>query len=104
VLFGLGAALFEAMHMADGTLLTTSLAQYNLPSFRDVPTDFPTVVLEEPGGLEIHGVGETLVPPVMAAIGGAIADALGMCPRDLPLTPERILAALYERDRRADHG
>jgi CO/xanthine dehydrogenase Mo-binding subunit len=97
LLFGLGEALFEQMQMADGALLTTSLAEYNLPSFRDVPADLPTVVLEEPGAMEVHGVGETLVPPVMAAIGSAVADAVGVRPRDLPLTPERILAALHDR-------
>ena len=47
------------------------------------------------------GVGETLVPAAPVAIGCAIANAIGVRPRELPLTPERILRALHEHEGRA---
>ncbi len=40
------------------------------------------------------GVGEAAGGPTVAAIGNAVAHALGMRLRDLPLTRERIAAAL----------
>ena len=50
--------------------------------------------ISDPASGEIHGVGETLVPPVAAAIGCAVADAINVRLHDLPMTPERILQAL----------
>ena len=40
------------------------------------------------------GVGECAAGPTAAAIGNALFDALGVRVRDLPLTPERIAAAM----------
>jgi CO/xanthine dehydrogenase Mo-binding subunit len=97
VLMGLGEALFESMQYADGTLVTANLAEYNIPSFRDAPLEISTATLENPEHQEFHGVGETLVPAAPAAIACAVANALGVRPHDLPLTPERILRALQEK-------
>ena len=43
-----------------------------------------------------HGLGEVSQGPVMAAIGNAVAHALGARIRDLPMTPERVAAALLK--------
>jgi CO/xanthine dehydrogenase Mo-binding subunit len=40
------------------------------------------------------GAGEAAHPPTAAAIGNAIFDALGVRVRDLPITRERIIAAM----------
>jgi CO/xanthine dehydrogenase Mo-binding subunit len=40
------------------------------------------------------GVGEATAGPTAAAIGNAVSHALGARIRDLPLTRERIMAAL----------
>jgi CO/xanthine dehydrogenase Mo-binding subunit len=100
VLMGVGEALFEGIHYADGTPLTNSLAEYNIPSMRDAPPDFHTWIVEDPSKMDIHGVGETLVPAGAIVIGCAVANAIGARPRELPLTPERILRALQEQERR----
>ena len=42
------------------------------------------------------GVGECAAGPTAAAIGNALADALGVRVRDLPLTPERLAAVALE--------
>jgi CO/xanthine dehydrogenase Mo-binding subunit len=47
------------------------------------------------------GAGETGQGPAVAAIGSAIADAIGKRPRDLPLSRERIKAAIGTAARRA---
>lgn len=95
--FGLGQALFEAMVYDDrGQLMNTNLSDYNIPSFQDIAERINPFALEHVSGGEIHGVGETLLPPVMAAIGNAVYNAVGARVRDLPLTPEKILRALRE--------
>jgi CO/xanthine dehydrogenase Mo-binding subunit len=40
------------------------------------------------------GAGECTMGPTAAAIANALYDALGVRVRDLPLTPERIAAAM----------
>ena len=94
MLQGLGEALFEQMQYEDGTLVTNTFGEYNIPSMRDAPADFQTCVLEDTSKIDIHGIGETLIAPGAVVIGCAVADAIGVNFKDLPLTPERILTAL----------
>ena len=51
------------------------------------------VVLDRPD-LPSVGAGEVAQGPTAAAIGNALADAVGVRVRDLPLTPERVIAAM----------
>jgi CO/xanthine dehydrogenase Mo-binding subunit len=96
-IFGLGQALFEEMIYADrGQLLNSNLADYNIPSFADIAPVINTSALEHAGSDKLHGIGETLLPPVMAAIGNAVYNAVGVRLHDLPLTAEKILAALHK--------
>jgi CO/xanthine dehydrogenase Mo-binding subunit len=97
-IFGLGQALFEEMVYDDrGQLLNANLADYNVPSFEDIPKQLNPSALEHTGSEELHGIGETLLPPVMAAIGNAVYNAVGVRIRDLPLTAEKILRELHRR-------
>ena len=91
MLMGLGTALFEAVEFADGQVTNANLSEYNLPAARDVPR--LTHELIEREGAEVHGLGETALPPVPAAIGNALAS-LGAHLTQLPMTPERVLEAL----------
>jgi CO/xanthine dehydrogenase Mo-binding subunit len=92
MLMGLGTALFEAIEIADGQVTNPNLSDYEIPAFADVPAAL-THDLVERDGAEIHGLGETALPPVPAAIGNALGS-LGVHVTDLPMTPERVLAAL----------
>ncbi|HZU07560.1 MAG TPA: xanthine dehydrogenase family protein molybdopterin-binding subunit [Chloroflexota bacterium] len=98
MLFGLGQALFEeVLFDTDGRLVTPNLSDYMIPSFRDVPRQVTVHLLVPEGATEVHGIGETALPPVRPAIGNAISRAIGVRLFDLPLTPEKILRALKER-------
>jgi CO/xanthine dehydrogenase Mo-binding subunit len=83
------------MQYDNGQLLNGNLADYMVPSFEDLPGEMTNRLVEHPGGHgEAHGLGETAVPPVSAAIGNAIRDAIGVRLHNLPLTPERVLGAM----------
>lgn len=91
MILGLGAALFEELNFAGGQLTNPNLSDYNIASALDIAA-IDHRVMEKPGA-EVHGLGETAVPPVPPAIGNAVAS-LGYDVRRLPMTPERVLAAL----------
>jgi CO/xanthine dehydrogenase Mo-binding subunit len=91
MLMGLGTALFEGIEFADGQVSNANLSDYNVPAAGDLPR--LTHDLIERDGAEVHGLGETALPPVPPAIGNALAS-LGAHVTELPITPERVLAAL----------
>jgi CO/xanthine dehydrogenase Mo-binding subunit len=93
--FGLGSALFEELQFSDGQLVNPNLSDYNIPSALDAAA-LEHKVMELPGA-EVHGLGETAVPPVPPAVGNAVAS-LGYDVRRLPMTPERVLAAATTRE------
>lgn len=97
-IFGLGPTLFEELHYQDGTLSNPNLSDYMIPSILDVPVAITTAALEtDDGHAELHGVGEMALPAVAPAVSNAVFAAVGVHPKTLPLTPERILRALDER-------
>jgi len=97
-IFGLGQALFEEMIYGDhGQLLNVNLSDYNIPSFDDIPAEICAAALENASSEDLHGIGETLLPPVMAAIGNAVYNAVGVRLRDLPFTAEKVLRELGAR-------
>jgi CO/xanthine dehydrogenase Mo-binding subunit/aerobic-type carbon monoxide dehydrogenase small subunit (CoxS/CutS family) len=87
---GLGAALFEAVHFADGRILNASLSQYRVPRFTDVPP-IDVVLLDRPDA-DPAGAGETPIVAVAPAIANAIFAACGTRIRSLPLAPAGIVA------------
>ena len=97
--FGVGAALMEELPVEDGIVVGRSLGEVRLPAIRDVPVPrhvlLPTSV--GPGAFGAKAAGELSNAPVAPAIANAVADATGIRPTELPLTPERILAALRAR-------
>ncbi len=95
MIMGLGTALFEEVVAVDGQVTNANLSDYPVPSFADLPGRLTHELLEREGA-EVHGLGETALPPVPAAIGNAVAS-LGIPVTDLPLTPERVLAAGLRR-------
>jgi CO/xanthine dehydrogenase Mo-binding subunit len=93
---GLGTALFEAIEFADGQVANANLSDYNVPAIGDLPERFTHEIIEREGA-EVHGLGETVLPPVPAAIGNALYS-LGLEIHQLPITAERVLAAVDARD------
>ena len=98
MLSGLGSALFEEMVYDNGQPINSNFLEYMLPSMEDQPLDFTSFIVETShpdGPYGAKGVGEAGLPPMAPAIGNAIANALGgVRIRDLPIKPDKIVAAL----------
>jgi CO/xanthine dehydrogenase Mo-binding subunit len=94
---GIGWALLERMPYDEhGQLLAATLMDYALPHTAQVPF-VDSVLVEVPsvhGPFGAKGVGEPPVIGVPAAIGNAIADAIGHRFTDLPITTEAICRAV----------
>ena len=87
---------------ANGQLQNGNLGDYMIASIEDMPPDLSLNVLEHPEANEIHGIGETSLPPVMPAIGNAVYRATAVRIQDLPITAEKVLRGLQELRERAD--
>jgi CO/xanthine dehydrogenase Mo-binding subunit len=96
IAFGLGQALFEEMVYDGGQLQNGNLGDYMIASFRDLP-EIGVSAVEHLEANDIHGIGETSLPPVMPAIGNAVYRATGVRIQELPITPEKVLRGLIER-------
>ena len=97
---GIGAALMEEYRYdEDGALATSTFREYLLPSMHEVP-EIIVEHLQTPSPFTEYGVkgageGGRLVAPT--AIASAISDALkplGVWIDELPMTPERVVAAV----------
>jgi CO/xanthine dehydrogenase Mo-binding subunit len=101
----MGSALFEEMVYDNGQPINSNFLEYMLPSMEDHPEEFQSILVEIPhpdGPFGAKGVGEAALPPVAPAIGNAIANALGgVRIRDLPIKPDKLIAALLvEKEKR----
>jgi CO/xanthine dehydrogenase Mo-binding subunit len=95
---GAGYALYENIQIDEGRYRQRSLESYRLPVARDVPR-VEAILLEHPdaaGPYGAKGVGEPPIVPVPAAIGNAVADAIGRPINRLPISPDDILASLAD--------
>src|SRR5207249_6092633 len=96
VAMGVGQALMEEVVVRDGVNLTGGFFQYLIPGAADLP-HIETIVLESGEGMGpfgARGIGEPPIGPCAAAVANAIADATGARLTRLPLTAERVAAAL----------
>jgi CO/xanthine dehydrogenase Mo-binding subunit len=104
VVFGLGYALTEQINFDGGKIITTNFGEFKIPNIQDIP-ELKTAVMENvpagPGPYNSLAIGEVANVPVAAAIANAVADAVGVRIKDLPITAEKVYAALtagHERE------
>lgn len=94
---GIGYALMEEMCFQDGDLLNPDFEDYKILTAADMP-ELQTILVEthEPTGpYGAKSVSEVPINGPAPAIANAIADAVGVRITDLPLTPEKVFAALH---------
>nr|MBI2903950.1 molybdopterin-dependent oxidoreductase [Chloroflexota bacterium] len=97
---GLGYALTEELLVKEGRVLNPDFLDYRLFTSADMP-ELETIIIEtdDPQGpFGAKGVGEMGGTPTAAAIANAIYDAVGVRLTQVPMTPERVLKALDEKN------
>jgi xanthine dehydrogenase molybdenum-binding subunit len=100
VQMGLGYALTEEVIVKEGRVLNPDFLDYRLFTSADMP-EIESIIIEtdDPQGpFGAKGVGEMGGTPTAAAIANAIYDAVGIRMTQTPMTPERVLKALDERN------
>jgi xanthine dehydrogenase YagR molybdenum-binding subunit len=101
VIQGIGYALYEAREIdpRSGHILTAGMEDYRIPGISDTP---PIDVHFDEGGFD-HvlggsvGIGEVATVPTSPAIANAICNATGIRLTELPIRPDRLIAALNGR-------
>ncbi|MFQ5610561.1 MAG: xanthine dehydrogenase family protein molybdopterin-binding subunit [Anaerolineae bacterium] len=103
---GQGQALTEQLILENGRVLNPSFADYRLPITLDTPdTAGDAVDSYEPAGpFGAKEVGEGVLAQTLAAIANAVYDAVGVRITSLPITPEKVLAALEEKKERESYA
>jgi putative selenate reductase molybdopterin-binding subunit len=89
----------EMVYDANGTMLTTNLSDYRIFSAPDMP-QMETYIVEtsDPfGPFGAKAIAEIPIDGMAPAVANAVADALGIRIRQIPLTPERVLRAIREQ-------
>ena len=104
VWMGMGQALSEEMVWKDGMLMNAGLLEYRSPSSVESPEIEPIIVESiDPGGpFGAKECGQASLAAIIPAISNAIFDAVGVRLREVPFTPERVLAALRAKRREKD--
>lgn len=97
---GIGWALNEEYFYNDqGIMTNASLLDYRMPTSLDLPM-LDTILVEVPNPTHpfgVRGIGEPPIIPPPAAIANALYQALGIRMKELPMSPGRVLEALWEK-------
>ena len=92
IIQGASFVMREQVKFENGRVTTKTWEDYPILRFSDIP-EIDIELIDNPNEPAL-GLGEASVGPTGAAIGNALARALGKRIRDLPLTRERIMATL----------
>jgi len=105
VWMGMGQAMSEETAYHQGLLVTGNMLDYRVPTIADSPPiEVGIVESNDPHGpFGAKEAGEGSLAAFLPALTNAIADAVGARFNDLPVTPDRVFAALEKR-RRAGNG
>jgi CO/xanthine dehydrogenase Mo-binding subunit len=98
----IGWTLYEHLQFENGRLNNGNLADYNMPTADSVPYIHSGLIesMEPNGPHGAKGASETAIVPGAGAIANAVFDAVGVRITQLPITPEKVLAALQEKAKR----
>jgi isoquinoline 1-oxidoreductase len=99
LMMGLGYALTEELRFSGGRILDTNFDTYEIPRFSWLPA-IETVIIDAKGDPP-QGGGEPAIIVVGAAIANAIFDAVGARVLRMPMTAERVKAAMEEGEKQS---
>jgi xanthine dehydrogenase YagR molybdenum-binding subunit len=100
---GLSAALFEQRVMDDttGNLVNPNFRDYKIATASDIPEIIPIFIDKVDPRINIlgaKGLGEPPRIPASAVIANAVYNAVGVHIREIPMTPDKVLKALKQKE------
>ncbi|MBM3284514.1 MAG: xanthine dehydrogenase family protein molybdopterin-binding subunit [Candidatus Aminicenantes bacterium] len=103
VIQGVSTALFEERLLDENTgqMVNANLQDYKIATSMDVPEIIPVFIdMVDPriNSLGTKGLGEPPRIPISAAIANAVYNAIGVHPREIPMTPDRVLSMLRRKE------
>ena len=101
-MMGFGHTFYESIQFHSGQIVNSSMVDYKVPTFEDVPPEFDSILIEQgngPGPYGSKGLGEGGIIPVAPAVANAIAWSTRARIKKLPLTPESVWRALRGREK-----
>jgi 4-hydroxybenzoyl-CoA reductase subunit alpha len=103
---GMGQAMSEEAAYHEGLMLTANMLDYRVPTIQDSPPIEVGIVesIDPHGPFGAKEAGEGSLAAFLPALTNAIADAVGLRFNDLPVTPDRVFAALEKRARTKGNG
>ncbi len=99
VLMGIGYALTEQVILEKGEMMNPNFRDYKIMTAKDaIKIDAPVLeTTDKDGPYGAKGIGEPGCVPTAPAIANAIYNAVGVRIKDLPITPEKVLAAIKKK-------
>src|SRR5438445_747929 len=106
VWMGMGQAMSEETAYHEGLLVTGNMLDYRVPTIEDSPPiEVGIIESNDPHGpFGAKEAGEGSLAAFLPALTNAIADAVGVRFNDLPVTPDRVFAAIEKRRRAASRA
>lgn len=95
VIQGLSYGLFEERILDRnlGSMVNANLEMYKILGTADMPHIEP--VLWTKGQVGVKSIGEPPIVPTAGAVAAAVLNAIGKPVRSIPITPDKVLAAMY---------
>jgi len=99
VLMGIGYALTEQVILEKGEMMNPNFRDYKILTAKDaIAIEAPVLeTADKDGPYGAKGIGEPGCVPTAPAIANAVYDAIGVRIKDLPITPEKVLAAIKKK-------
>ena len=100
---GIGYTLYEEVLSDRGRIQNPNFRDYKIPTIHemDFPVELDLIETNDKfGPFGAKGIAESGLVPTAPAIANAIYNAVGIRIRDLPITPEKVLAALDELNKK----
>jgi xanthine dehydrogenase YagR molybdenum-binding subunit len=101
IIMGISTALFEEriMDAQTGRVLNPDMEYYKLAGIADIGNIVVHMdIRPENDKRGVIGLGEPPAIPICAAVGNAVTNAIGVRVPNVPMTPDRVLAALEGRN------
>jgi 4-hydroxybenzoyl-CoA reductase subunit alpha len=106
VWMGLGQVVQEEVLYNNGRIMNPSMLEYKTASTLESPQVDSIIVesIDPEGPLGAKEAGEGSLAATIPAVANAIYDAIGVRITSLPITPEKILRALREKEKQQAQG